>query len=160
MQAAALKSNKEVRYQAVAGTFARELAEKMRGNHEIGIKTAAADNPYLINTLATTTAAAAPVVDENCFLSPCADGTIIAAWDIYDWRVRLDAALPTPKVVVCFDATPYTAAGVAQWACSNTGNTVVVKMSWTYSNTAGALVIAAAATEPLVVIPLTAGSSE
>ena len=31
MQATALQSNKETRYQAIATTFGRELAEKMRG---------------------------------------------------------------------------------------------------------------------------------
>lgn len=160
MQAAALKSNKEVRYQAIAGTFARELAEKMRGNHAVAIKTASASNPYLINTITTPFAGTAPPNSDNCFLSGCADGAVIAAWDMYDWQTRLGVALPTPKVVVCFDATPYTSAGLAQWACSNTGDTVVVKMSWTHSNTAGTLEFASAATEPLIILPLTAGSSE
>lgn len=161
MQAAALKSNKEVRYQAVATTFAKELAEKMRGNHAVAIQTTAANNPYIVNTLTTPfVATAVPDDDKNCFKSACASGSIVAAWDMFDWQTRLETALPSPIVVVCFDATPYTAAGLAQWTCSNTGDTVVVKMSWTRSNTAGTLEFATAATEPQVVIPLTAGSSE
>ena len=47
MQAAAMQSNKETRNQTMATSFARELADKMRGNHAIAIKTTAADNPYL-----------------------------------------------------------------------------------------------------------------
>lgn len=160
MQATALKSNKEVRYQAVAGTLARELAEKMRGNHAIAIKTSAANNPYLVNTIATAFVNTAPGDSENCFKSACANGSVVAAWDMYDWQTRLVTALPSPQVVTCFDATPYTSAGIAQWACSNTGDTMVVKMSWTRSNTAGALEFATLATEPQVIIPLTAGSSE
>lgn len=160
MQAAALKSNKEVRYQAVAATFAKELAEKMRGNHTVAIQTTAANNPYLVNTLTTPFVATVPDDDENCFKSACATGSIVAAWDMFDWQTRLEEALPSPKVVICFDATPYTAAGLAQWVCSDTGDTVVVKMSWTRTNTAGALEFATATTEPQIVIPLTAGSSE
>lgn len=160
MQAAALKSNKEVRYQAVASTFARELAENMRGNHIVAIKTTAANNPYLIDTLSTPFAGTAPAASNNCFISACADGSVIAAWEIYDWQTRLETALPSPKVVICFDTTPYTTAGLAQWTCSNTGDTVVVKMSWTRSDTAGTLEFATASTEPQIIIPLTAGSSE
>src|SRR5665647_1026487 len=59
MQATAIQSNKEARNQATATTFARELAEKMRGNHTVAIKTAAADNPYLFDaTLGSTTTVA------------------------------------------------------------------------------------------------------
>lgn len=161
MQAAALKSNKEARYQAVAAVFAKELAEKMRGNHAVAIQTTAANNPYLVNTLTTPfVATVIPDDDKNCFKNACASGSIVSAWDMFDWQTRLETALPSPRVVVCFDATPYTTAGLAQWACSNTGDTVVVKMSWTRSNTAGTLEFATATTEPQIVIPLTAGSSE
>jgi len=44
-EAAALQSNKEARYQAAAVRFARELGELMRGNKDVAIATATADNP-------------------------------------------------------------------------------------------------------------------
>lgn len=48
VQAFALQSNREARLQSQAVNLARELAEMMRGNNQIGIKSAAADNPYLL----------------------------------------------------------------------------------------------------------------
>ena len=49
VQAFALQSNREARLQSHAVNLARELAEMMRGNNQIGIKSAAADNPYLLD---------------------------------------------------------------------------------------------------------------
>ena len=48
VQAFALQSNREARLQSQAVNLARELAEMMRGNNQIGIQSAAADNPYLM----------------------------------------------------------------------------------------------------------------
>ena len=50
MQSAALRSNKESKNLAAAVMFARELGERMRGNHSVAIKTVASDNPYLFDT--------------------------------------------------------------------------------------------------------------
>ena len=47
LQASALQSNREARMQSTATSLARELAEKMRGNHDVAILTVAANNPYL-----------------------------------------------------------------------------------------------------------------
>ena len=49
MQAAGMRNSREVRSQALAGALARELAEKMRGNHTVAIQTTAAANPYLMD---------------------------------------------------------------------------------------------------------------
>jgi type IV pilus assembly protein PilV len=45
LQAAALQANRQARIQASAGSLARELAEMMRGNKDVGLLTAG--NPYL-----------------------------------------------------------------------------------------------------------------
>ena len=45
MQAFAIQANRDARLQAQAVVFARELAEMMRGNKEIAVKTTAAANP-------------------------------------------------------------------------------------------------------------------
>ena len=159
MQAAALKSNKEARNQATATTFGRELAEKMRGNKAIAITTTTSINPYLFDaTLSSTPAVATP--------SPnCADSSIsctaaqIASWDVADWQSRVQTALPTPRVKVCFDQTPFTSAGLPQWACTNTGDIAILKMGWNRSNTAGTIDFVATGV-PVVVLPVTAGSSQ
>ena len=157
MQAAALQANKESRNQAVAITFARELAEKMRGNKAIAIQATATANPYLIDTtLNATPTIATP--STNCFLNGCASTTDMATWDVADLQARLQTALPTPRIKVCFDQTPFDASGQAQWICSDTGDIAVLKMSWTQKNTAGTLEFASSSGVPVVVVPLTAGS--
>ena len=59
MQTTAMQSNREARSQAVATTFSRELAEKMRGNHAIAIQTTASNNPYRFDTTLTGTSSVA-----------------------------------------------------------------------------------------------------
>ncbi len=159
MQATAMQSNKETRNQATAATFARELAEKMRGNHTVAIKTAAADNPYLFDTtLGASATIATPAV--NCFINGCPTVKDAATWDVADWQGRLQTALPTPRVKVCFDQNPFDSDGKPRWDCTDDGDISVLKMSWTRKNTAGTLEFAGSTGMPVVVVPLTAGSSE
>ena len=160
MQTTALQANKEARSQAVATTFARELAEKMRGNHAVAIQTTAANNPYLFDTTLTGTSSVAAFT-ANCFTTTTGcSAAEEAAWDVADWQGRVLAALPTPRVKVCFDATPFDSAGKPSWSCSNSGDVAVLKMSWTRNNTAGTLEFASSSGVPVVVVPLTAGSSQ
>ena len=159
MQSAALQSNKESKNQSAAVTFARELGERMRGNHRIAIQTATADNPYLFDTTLSGTSSVATFT-VNCATTGCPSTKDAAIWDVADWQGRVQAALPTPRVKVCFDKAPYDSAGVARWACTDDGDLSVLKMSWTSSNTAGSLTFASTTGVPLVVLPLTAGSSQ
>lgn len=158
MQMTALQASKEARNQATATSFARELAERMRGNHSVAIKTTAAENPYLLNvTLAPDATVATPAV--NCFTGSCAVAKDAATWDAAEWQGRVRDALPSPRIKVCFDETPFDASGKPRWDCSDTGDVAVLKMSWTRKNTAGTLEFSSSAV-PTVVVPLTAGSSE
>ena len=159
MQTTAMQSNKETRSQAVATTFARELAEKMRGNHAVAIQTTAVNNPYLFDTTLTSPSSVA-TFSVNCFTTGCSTGADVAAWDVADWQGRVRAALPTPRVKVCFDASPFDSAGKPRWACTDSGDIAVLKMSWTRNSTAGTLEFASSSGVPVVVVPLTAGSSQ
>ena len=166
MQATALQSNKETRYQALAITLGRDLADKMRGNHTVAIKTVAAENPYLFDTTLSTTPPT-PAGLTNCFSGAggCSSPLNFATWDAFEWQQRAQAALPTPRVKVCFDDDPFDSAGKARWTCAPAaggagGSVAVLKMSWTRNNTAGTLEFASSNGVPVVVIPLTAGSPE
>ena len=161
MQATAMKSNKEARNQAIGIVFARELGEKMRGNHTVAIikSVVPADNPYVFDvTLEANTVIAPPVV--NCFTVGCPTPMETAIWDVADWQGRVQAALPTPRVKICFDDAPFNASGVGKWDCTDVGDVAVLKMSWTRTNTAGTLEFAGSTGAPVVIIPLTAGSQE
>ena len=160
MQTTAMQSNREARSQAVATTFSRELAEKMRGNHAIAIQTTAVNNPYLFDTTLTGTSSVATFA-VNCFTTTTGcSATEAAAWDVSDWQGRVRAALPTPRVKVCFDKNPFDSVGKPRWACTDDGDVAVLKMSWTRNNTAGTLEFAASSGVPVVVVPLTAGSTQ
>ncbi len=159
MQTTAMQSNREARSQAVATTFARELAEKMRGNKTVAIQTTSANNPYLFDSTLTGTSSVATFT-VNCFTTGCPLATDAATWDVADWQGRVQAALPTPRVKVCFDKNPFDSAGMPRWACTDDGDVAVLKMSWTRNNTAGTLTFAASSGVPVVVVPLTAGSSQ
>ena len=159
MQTTAMQSNKEARSQAVAITFARELAENMRGNHAVAIQMTAVNNPYLFDTTLTSPSSVA-TFSVNCFTTGCSTGADVAAWDVADWQGRVRAALPTPRVKVCFDASPFDSAGKPRWACTDSGDIAVLKMSWTRNSTAGTLEFASSSGVPVVVVPLTAGSSQ
>ena len=157
MQAAAMQSSKETRNQAVAGSFGRELADKMRGNHRVAIKSAAADNPYLIAETTLTGPASFVAPTENCFTTACSSAVAVASWDMADWKNRVQNALPNPKIRVCFDKTPFMADGTAQWACTDDGDITVLKMAWTSISTDGKLQTSSNI-RPLIIVPLTAGT--
>lgn len=166
MQVSAIRMNKEVRFQAVAVTMAKELAEKMRGNKDLAILTTACggtcgagQNPYLLNaTLTPTATVTAP--SPNCATSSCT-ALQMAVWDSYDWRLRMRDALPSPRIVVCMDNDPYDASGAPKWACSNTGTVAMLKVAWNRSGSTGETEFTASATTlPMLILPLTAGSNE
>lgn len=169
LQAAALQANRDARIQSSAVRLARELGELMRSNKEVGIATTTANNPYLIdyanpasNPVAVTSA------PTNCFTGDCytaqtsAAKIAIAKFEVRDWLTRLNADLPGARVKVCFDSTPFDASGLPQWDCSNSGGVAVIKIGWTKASTNRSNTGADAfekATQPSVVLPVTAGSS-
>lgn len=159
MQASAMKANKETQNQTIAASLARELADKMRGNHAIAIKTAAADNPYLMSAAFTYSSSAVATPTENCFTTACTTPKAVATWDMADWQNRLLNALPEPRFAICFDKTPFDSDGKAQWKCSDTGDISVLKLAWTIKDTKGDIQKTdATAAAPFVVVPLTAGT--
>lgn len=154
LQAAALQANKEARYQSAAVALGRELGDLMRGNKDIAIQTVAANNPYLIDFSGTL-----PTDDPAC--TPCASQTEVAQFNMRDWLARVDDILPGARVVVCFDASPYTGGteGLPEWGCTNSGGLAVVKIGWTRQSTNSSSTEPEQAVRPVVVLPLIAGSS-
>jgi type IV pilus assembly protein PilV len=162
LQAAALQANREARLQSVAGTLARELAEMMRGNKDIGNLTAG--NPYL----GSFSGALTPPTPAYCLnvatgTTACTNTTALANSQMTEWLSRVSKDLPGARVEVCQDSAPFDASGVPRWACAAgaTGDTLVIKIGWTRGSTDKTLTGAAAfekATVPSVVFPITPGS--
>jgi type IV pilus assembly protein PilV len=161
MQTAALQANTQTRHQVVATSLASELAEAMRGNHLIALNTDPAANPYLINHVSG--ALTAPPVDckvDSCSANTDEERLNNAHWQVHEWMVRVQSELPSARVRICFDSTPFHAAtGAAEWDCDDSGDVMVAKVAWTRVNTQGNLIFGSTATNPIVVIPVTAGSA-
>ena len=163
MQAASLQANREARIQSAAVFLGRELAETIRGNKNIGILTSS--NPYVGSFTSSPLVVSAPSYCLNATPTPstgCTSTTDVANAQMTEWLTRVDAELPGARVDVCFDSTPFTAGGLPQWACSNSGGVLVVKIGWTRGSTdrsqSGASGLEAATT-PMVVLPVTPGST-
>ena len=106
MQLAAFRTSQQAAFQAVALQLATELADKMRANDQaIKIKSSTT-NPFIGIDYSTTSAPSVP--DAFCFgATTSCNATALANFDIYEWENRLKAALPTARVVVCRDSTPW-----------------------------------------------------
>ena len=161
MQAASLQANKEARLQSSAVFLGRELAETIRGNKNVGILST--NNPYVGSFATSPLVFGTPSYCLNAApAAACTSTTDIANAQMTEWLARIGAELPGARVDVCFDSTPFTAGGLPQWACSNTGGVLVVKIGWTRRSTDRTLSGDAAierATTPLVVLPVTPGST-
>lgn len=165
LQAAALQSNRSARNQSTAVALGRELADVMRGNKGEALKNDAA-NPFLVDY--TGTLSKTPPVD--CVTGDCSANDI-GRFDMWQWLSRVEASLPQPRVVVCFDDTPYNAdTGRPQWDCQSKGNDMlVVKIGWTDAALGQTADAPSGAPQrvrggevglPTVVLPLIAGSTK
>jgi type IV pilus assembly protein PilV len=100
----------------------------------------------------------------------CKKSTAIANAEMTEWLARVDEQLPGAVVKTCFDTTPFdTTTGLGQWACSDTGDTIVIKIGWTRGSTNRALTgasavelakVSDASTHPSVVMQVTSGAAE
>ena len=165
MQAFAIQANRDARLQAQAIVLARELAEMMRGNKDISIKTTTATNPYLVSSM--TMASPSYCMRVANAGTGCTSTSDVASAEMTDWLQRVAAELPDPKVTVCFDATPFDSSGLPQWTCNATGANEIafIKIGWTRVSTdksqTGAAALEKASdsgSRPYVVFPVTGGN--
>lgn len=162
LQAAALQANRDARLQSTALGLAKELAEMMRGNKDVALL--AANNPYLGAFSGVPLANPTP---SYCLTvgTACTSAADVARAELTEWLARVDAELPGARVTICNDSAPFTDAGVPRWDCTAAGaaDVVVVKIGWSRSSTRKAVLGTDAAieraTEPSIVLPVTAGSA-
>lgn len=158
LQAASIKANHEARLQSVGTTFAKELAELMRGN-VIEASKPTATNPYLVDLSGT---AMAPATTSYCLTvgNSCATTAALANAELTDWLARVSRELPGARVRVCYDSAPFDGSGNPQWGCtdSSPGGTIVIKIGWTRASTNSALKQVDRATDsasaPAVMLPV------
>lgn len=162
LQAAALQANREARLQSTAGAFAKELAEMMRGNKDIGLLASA--NPYVgsFSSPLVPTTAAYCLNAANASVG-CANATAIANAEMTEWLSRVDSELPGARVTVCIDSAPYDSQGVPRWACDGVaGATTMIKLGWTRGSTDRSSTNTSPldrASTPGIVFPITPGNT-
>lgn len=166
LQAASLQANRDARLQSTAIGLAKELAEMMRGNKDVALLDK--NNPYLGDFFAFP---GDPLVNPNpsyCLTvgSACTSAVDVARAELTEWLARVDAELPGARVTICNDSKPFDeATGLPQWPCTaaSAADVVVVKIGWSRSSTRKAVLGTDAAieraTEPSIVLPVTAGSA-
>lgn len=165
IQALALKSNNDAKLQSSAVRMSKELSDMMRGNKNVAIATTAAANPYLQDLDFSSMATVVPNDEGICFGSGtalCTTPLKIAKWEIKDWLTRLNSEFPGVHVKICFDASPYDTSGLPQWSCSDTGDSIAIKIGWARASTDSTKTGANAfdaAVRPSVVVSSTPGSS-
>jgi len=163
MQAASIQANREARLQSSAVVLARELAEMIRGNKDIGVLQGVS-NPYLGDFNTSPLVAADPQYCLSTSSSGCSTKTLVAKAQMTEWLARVNEELPGARVTACFDATPFTSSGIGQWACTSTSadDVIMIKIGWTRGATDRSKTGSAAlerATTPSVVLPVTAGAT-
>lgn len=121
-----LRSTGESAVFSAAVDLARDLSEKLRANTRVAARNDAA-NAYLIALDANDTA---PSSAQACLGEASCTAAQLAAWDMHEWVLRVRAALPEARLVVCFDEA-FARAEEDVWACTHTGRTLAVKLGWT-----------------------------
>lgn len=160
LQGVALQVNRDAHLQSTAVSLARELAEMMRGNKDVGLL--ASGNPYLgafISPLTPPLASYCLSVDS----ATCGTPADIARAEITEWLARVDRELPGARVTTCLDTKPFDTEGKPQWICSaGAGAAVHIKIGWTRSSTdrsRGNITPVDLALRPAVVVPVTPGNA-
>lgn len=165
LQAASLQANRDARLQSTAILLARELAEMMRGNKNVAIRTS--NNPYLGAFAKNALVAPTPSYCLNVG-AVCTTNEDVARAQLTEWLGRVNEQLPGAQVTICADAAPFNASGLPVWGCTaSTGTTdgMVIKIGWTRpafrrataASDTSAMVSADVA--PSVVLPVMAGGT-
>lgn len=176
LQSFAIKSNREGRLQSAGSTLAREYAEMVRGNKQIGIQGDKNKNPYLLNDTIIKAAADIPADWVYCLTTGCDLASLSAAQvqtkvaesEVVEWLARVQDELPSAWVRVCFDDAPFDSSGLPQWDCTApTGGAsqtsiIVIKIGWTQSAIdraqTGDAALIKADVRPTLVFPVTGGN--
>lgn len=142
MQLVALRTSRQSGLQTAATQLATELADKMRANDQ-QMKRADKDNPYLELDYRAASDGEPAAPGKSCHTGEC-DAKELAEFDLYDWKLRLHAALPDARALICRDTAPWDESkGALVWNCTpGTGGagSLVIKVGWQGKGTDGRLI--------------------
>lgn len=160
MQLTALRTTQQSSFHTAAFQLASEMADRMRAN-DSQMKLDDSDNPYLAVDYYSAADAEPSVPHVLCYELSC-DGEELAIFDIYTWQMRIRAALPGGRAVICRDDEPWQPGRTLRWECSGdaeSGLPIVVKLGWHAKNPDGSSAADAAGSDvpavALIVVPYT-----
>ena len=148
MQLVAMRTSQQSSLQSVAMQLATEMADKMRSNGKQMNQEADTAIPFLqIDYDSATDAAPSPLAAaDTCYGATACDDAKMAAFDIYEWTLRLRQELPGGRAKICRDASPWNSTdGALSWDCTYTAATgnnapFVIKVGWQGKNPDGSLI--------------------
>ncbi len=162
LQLQALRGNQQASQSAVAASLVRDYQEILTSMPSI---TASATASAVVNIVQNVyTAYAGPAPDCKGTSAACTNEQF-ANFQTKEWIERVKNSLPDGKVTVCLDTTYVetsgTGKGLYKWACSASGDILVLKIGWAAKlakNAAGNTIesgIDDNTDRPRMVIPLT-----
>lgn len=134
MQLIALRTGQQLAMRTIATELASEMADAMRANAG-QMNQSDGTNPFLAVSYDAGVDGAPAAPAKKCYGSAdCTPGEL-AAFDIYEWKLRLKAALPGGRVKICRDSAPFNSAATTPgltWDCTANAATgsAVIKVGW------------------------------
>lgn len=157
MQLAASRTTQQSALQTIALQLASEMAEKMRANDSQMKKLTG--NSFLKVDYASATSGEPAPPQKLCYDASCS-GAELAAFDIYEWEMRIRSALPEGRAKICRDILPWDPnTRTLTWECKADGTEgaapLVIKIGWQAKNADGTLLRSVGKEfPPSVVIPV------
>lgn len=150
MQLAALRTTQQSAYQRNALQIASDIADAIRALKSLPNVTGEARTfPPVDYNSANSSEPTAP--GTSCFTDPC-DAQALIDFEVYEWKKRVRAVLPSGRVLVCYDSSPWDEAKKSwRWGCSGAsggGTPLVVKIGWQIKNPDGSPVLNADGSVP------------
>lgn len=140
MQLSALRTTHQSSLQTTALQLAADMADRMRAN-DSQMRQPDKDNPFLAVNYRSATDDAPEEPSKLCYADAC-DSDELASFDIYEWEKRIKAELPSGRVRICRDASPWDETKKAlSWSCSGDASaSLVIKLGWQGKNPDGSLI--------------------
>lgn len=153
LQLSTLRATREVTLQSAALRIATDMAEQLRGSSDSPEMLQAFSRfDYATNSAATVTGVPCFGTDNICTRSQ------MAAFVMRLWQQRIQQALPSGRVRICRDASPWHAAtNTLRWDCDSGIDTMTplwIKVGWRDSQSKAA----PTPTVPQLVLPVAAFS--
>lgn len=141
MQLAAARTAQQTAYQTFASHLAAEIGDAVRAGERWASKNAIPD-PYLGANFDAVTSGEPTPPSRSCYSDACSP-TEFAAFEIYEWKMRIRSAVPGGQFLICRDASPWSSGQNAlHWECQDgeAGTApVVVKLGWQAKNPDGSV---------------------